>query len=212
MKKIDRAQQIFKLLKKRYPDAHCELNHETPFQLLIATILSAQCTDVRVNMVTPTLFREYPTAPLLAKAKQERVEEIIKSTGFFRAKAKNIIGCAQSLINHFNNEIPRDIETLSSLPGVGRKTANVVLGNSFGINEGVVVDTHVKRISNLLALTKNKTPEKIEQDLMKLFPQKDWTILSHLFIFLGRKICVARNPHCELCFLSELCPSTKLKK
>jgi endonuclease-3 len=149
---------------------------------------------------------------LLAKAKQERVEEIIKSTGFFRAKAKNIIGCAQSLINHFNNEIPRDIETLSSLPGVGRKTANVVLGNSFGINEGVVVDTHVKRISNLLALTKNKTPEKIEQDLMKLFPQKDWTILSHLFIFLGRKICVARNPHCELCFLSELCPSTKLKK
>ncbi|MFP5491513.1 MAG: endonuclease III [Bacteriovoracia bacterium] len=211
MKKQDKAPEIYRRLTKAFPDAHCELNHETPFQLLIATILSAQCTDVRVNMVTPLLFKTYPTPEKLALADQLSVEEIIRSTGFYKNKAKNIIGCAQALVTHHKGQVPQSIEELAALPGVGRKTANVVLSNCFDINEGVVVDTHVKRISNLLGLTKEETPEKIEVDLMKLFPQKNWGMLSHLMIFLGRRTCIARRPQCDLCVLLDLCPS-KLKK
>lgn len=211
MKKQDKAPEIYRRLSKEFPDAHCELNHETPFQLLIATILSAQCTDVRVNMVTPLLFKTFPTPEKLAKADQLSVEEIIRSTGFYKNKAKNIIGCAHALVTYHKGEVPQSIDELAALPGVGRKTANVVLSNCFNINEGVVVDTHVKRISTLLGLTKEETPEKIEVDLMKLFPKKDWGMLSHLMIFLGRRTCIARRPQCELCVLLDLCPS-KLKK
>lgn len=211
MKKQDKAPEIYRRLTKAFPDAHCELNHENPFQLLIATILSAQCTDVRVNMVTPLLFKTYPSPEKLALAEQLSVEEIIRSTGFYKNKAKNIIGCAQALVSSHKGQVPQSIEELAALPGVGRKTANVVLSNCFDINEGVVVDTHVKRISGLLGLTKEETPEKIEVDLMKLFPQKDWGMLSHLMIFHGRRTCIARRPQCDLCVLLDLCPS-KLKK
>lgn len=211
MKKNDKALEIYRRLAKTFPDAHCELNHETPFQLLIATILSAQCTDVRVNMVTPLLFKTFPTPEKLAQASQLSVEEIIRSTGFYKNKAKNIVGCAQALVTHHEGQVPQSIDELAALPGVGRKTANVVLSNCFNINEGVVVDTHVKRISTLLGLTKEETPEKIENDLMKLFPKKDWGMLSHLMIFLGRRTCIARRPQCDLCVLIDLCPS-KLKK
>jgi endonuclease-3 len=211
VKKNDKALEIYRRLAKTFPDAHCELNHETPFQLLIATILSAQCTDVRVNMVTPLLFKTFPTPEKLAQASQLSVEEIIRSTGFYKNKAKNIVGCAQALVTHHEGQVPQSIDELAALPGVGRKTANVVLSNCFNINEGVVVDTHVKRISTLLGLTKEETPEKIENDLMKLFPKKDWGMLSHLMIFLGRRTCIARRPQCDLCVLIDLCPS-KLKK
>ena len=209
MRKQERAVEVVKRLKKIYPDAHCELDHETPFQLLVATILSAQCTDVRVNMVTPHLFKKYPTAQKLAKAPLENVEEIIKSTGFYRSKAQNIVKCSQDLVSKFNGEVPQTIEELTSLAGVGRKTANVVLGNIFNINEGVVVDTHVKRITNLLKLTKFSDPIKIEKDLMKLFEKKDWCLISHLLIFLGRRVCNARKPMCSLWDLNDLCPSAK---
>jgi endonuclease-3 len=212
MKQKNNSEVILKRLKKEFPDAHCELVHENPFQLLIATILSAQCTDVRVNMVTPVLFKKYPSAKNLAKASLLDVEDIIRSTGFYRNKAKNIVACAQDLMDHFQGDVPQKMEELSALPGVGRKTANVVLGNAFNINIGIVVDTHVKRISSLLKLTKSAQPEKIEQDLMKLFPQNDWTLLSHLFIFLGRRICIARRPQCSKCPLKDLCPSAVDKK
>ncbi len=210
MKKQERALKAIKILKKTYPNAHCELYHETPFQLLIATILSAQCTDVRVNMVTPVLFKKYPTPQKLSKAKQEDIEEIIRSTGFFKNKAKNIISCAKDLVSLYQSEVPKDIDQLVALAGVGRKTANVVLGNAFNINEGIVVDTHVKRISNLLKLTQSNDPLKIEKDLTKLFNQKDWTELSHLIIFHGRRRCIARRPQCDLCELESICPSSKL--
>ncbi len=209
MKKQDQAVEIYLRLEKLYPDAHCELNHENPFQLLIATILSAQCTDVRVNMVTPMLFKKYPTPKLLSLAKIEDVEKIIHSTGFYKNKAKNIVSCCKELVAHFNCEIPQTIAELSSLAGVGRKTANVVISNCFGINHGVVVDTHVKRISGLLKLTKNESPEKIEIDLMKLFPNEKWGMLSHLLIFHGRRTCIARRPQCDLCTLLDLCPTGK---
>lgn len=209
MKKLDFANEVYHRLEQLYPDAHCELNHENAFQLLIATILSAQCTDVRVNMVTPTLFKKYPTPQHLAKARQEDVEKIIHSTGFYKNKAKNIIACCQELVTSFNSEIPKTIEELSSLAGVGRKTANVVISNCFGINHGVVVDTHVKRISTLLKLTKQETPEKIEIDLMKLFPNEKWGMLSHLLIFHGRRTCIARRPQCDLCALLDICPTGK---
>jgi endonuclease III len=207
MKKQDLALEVFSRLKKLYPDAHCELNHSNPFELLVATILSAQCTDVRVNMVTPALFKKFPTPQKLAKAKLEDVEEAIKSINFFRNKSKSLIGCAQKLMNDHDGKVPKTVEELSDLPGVGRKTANVVLGNAFNINTGIVVDTHVKRTTNLLGLTKNSDPEKIEQDLMKLFPNETWTDLSHLLIFLGRRTCIARRPQCDLCSLVEICPS-----
>ena len=206
----DRAERIFDLLSQEYPDAHCELDFVDPFQLGVATILSAQTTDDRVNMVTPGLFARYPDAAALASAQQEDVEEIIRSTGFFRNKARNIIGFARGGMGEHDGEVPRTMAELSSLPGVGRKTANVVLGNAFGIDEGVVVDTHVKRLSTLLTLTREKTPEKIEQDLMRVFPVERWTLLSHLLIWHGRRVCDARKPRCEACSVSHLCPSSRV--
>ena len=201
---------ILSLLKKRYPDAKCALEHRNAFELLCATILSAQCTDARVNLVTPTLFARYPTAFELAKAKSEDVEEIIKSTGFFRNKTRSLIGMAQALVADFGGEVPRTMEELRKLPGVGRKTANVILGNAYGINEGVTVDTHVTRLSGLLGLSKNVDPEKIELELMRQFPQEDWALLSHLLIFHGRQICIARRPRCGDCMLATLCPSATI--
>ena len=213
MKKNALATEVFSRLKKLYPDAHCELNHSNPFELLIATILSAQCTDVRVNMVTPALFKKFPTPAKMAKAKLEDVQEAIKSINFFNNKSKALIGCAKMLVDKHQNEVPQTVEELSELPGVGRKTANVVLGNAFNINTGIVVDTHVKRTTLLLGLTKNTDPEKVEQDLIKLFPNETWTDLSHLLIFLGRRTCIARRPQCDLCVLKDICPSViKVKK
>ncbi len=201
------ALEVYQRLKKVHPDAHCELNHSNAFELLIATILSAQCTDARVNMVTPDLFLKYPTPEKLSRAKLPEVEEAIKSINFFRNKSKSLIACAQRLIDIHHGEVPKTIEELSELPGVGRKTANVVLGNAFNINTGIVVDTHVKRTANLLGLTKQSDPVKIEFELMKLFPNEQWTDLSHLLIFLGRRTCIARKPHCDLCNLKDICPS-----
>jgi endonuclease-3 len=206
----ERAAEVFRILHEEYPDAHCELDHEDPFQLSVATILSAQTTDVRVNMVTPELFRRYPDAPALAEAEQEDVEEIVRSTGFFRNKARNIIGFADALVSEYGGDIPRNLKELHALPGVGRKTANVILGNAFDINEGVVVDTHVKRLSRLLGFTREKTPEKVERDLMPIFPQESWTLLSHLLIWHGRRVCDARKPACERCAVSHLCPSSRV--
>ena len=205
-----RAGEIFDLLAAEYPDAHCELDFVDPFQLAVATILSAQTTDVRVNMVTPVLFRRYPDAEALAAARQEDVEEIVRSTGFFRNKARNIIGFARAVVAEYDGEVPRTMDQLKVLPGVGRKTANVVLGNAFGIDEGVVVDTHVKRLSGLLGLSAATTPEKIEEDLVDLFPPDRWTLLSHLFIWHGRRVCDARKPRCEACTLAGLCPSSRV--
>ena len=208
--RAERAAEVFDLLAEEYPDAHCALTHTDAYQLGVATILSAQTTDERVNMVTPALFERFPTSAHLADARPEDVEEIIRSTGFFRNKTKNIIGFAQGVTELHGGEVPRTMTELTALPGVGRKTANVILGNAFGINEGVVVDTHVKRLSTLLAFTKEKTPEKIEQDLMALFPEKGWTLLSHLLIFHGRQVCIARRPRCEACVMSHLCPSSRV--
>lgn len=204
-----RAKEIFKRLRKRYPDAHCELDHRNPFELLCATILSAQCTDARVNLVTPELFRRYPDAPSLAMARPEDVEAIIRSTGFFRNKTKSLIGMANAVVDNHAGHIPDSMEALRVLPGVGRKTANVILGNAFGINAGVTVDTHVSRLSQLLRLSRNTDPERIERDLMELFPQRDWALLSHLLIFHGRRTCIARKPKCGECVLADLCPSAQ---
>jgi endonuclease III len=209
MKKNEKAIEVYSRLKKLYPDAHCELVHSNAFELLIATILSAQCTDVRVNMVTPDLFKKYPSPKKLAEANIEDVEETIKSINFFRNKSKSLIKCAQLLMQIHSGQVPQTVEELSELPGVGRKTANVVLGNAFNINTGIVVDTHVKRTAHLLGLTKEMDPEKVEIDLMKLFPNELWTDLSHLLIFLGRRTCVARRPQCELCVLKDICDFRK---
>jgi len=198
------------VLAKTYPNAECALHHKSAFQLLAATILSAQCTDERVNMVTPALFREYPTPEALAASKQEDVEAIVQSTGFFRAKATNLRGMAQGLVDRFGGKIPKSLEDLVTLPGVGRKTANVVLGTAFGIPSGVVVDTHVTRITNLLALTKHKDAVKIEQDLIQLLPQEQWVDFSHRLIHHGRRICIARRPKCRECPLLPLCPRVGL--
>jgi endonuclease-3 len=202
--------QLYQGLTALYPDAHCELDFENPFQLAVATILSAQCTDKRVNMVTPVLFAKYPTPEALARAKQEDVEEIIKSTGFFRNKAKSIIGMAGAVADRHASIVPSTLEELVVLPGVGRKTANVVLGNAFDINEGVVVDTHVARVSGRLGLTSQTDPVKIEQDLMPLFPRSQWTMLAHLLIFHGRRVCDAKNPRCGECVLNDICPSSRV--
>ncbi|MBS0261975.1 MAG: endonuclease III [Planctomycetes bacterium] len=213
-----RALKIAKALAKAYPDAVCALDHTTPFQLLVATILSAQCTDERVNLVTPHLFARYPDAAALARSTQDDVEKIIKSTGFFRAKAKSIRGMAARLVSDFEGQIPQTIEELTTLPGVGRKTANVLLGTVYGIASGVVVDTHVKRISALLGLTNKSDPEKVEQDLMDLLPQREWVNFSHRLIHHGRRICIARRPKCPECPLLSLCsrvglpPLTAAKK
>ncbi|HEX5631922.1 MAG TPA: endonuclease III [Gemmatimonadales bacterium] len=205
-----RAAEILVRLKQRYPDAECELVHADAYQLLVATILSAQCTDARVNMVTPALFHRFPDARALAQADQAEVEELIRSTGFFRNKAKSLIGMARAVVERHGGEIPRTMEELRVLPGVGRKTANVVLGNAFGINEGVTVDTHVGRIGKLLRLTRHDDPVKVEQDLMPLVPRDDWARVSHLLIFHGRRTCIARRPRCGECVLADLCPSASL--
>jgi endonuclease III len=205
--KAERAETILSRLKREYPDARCALHHGDAYQLLVATILSAQCTDARVNMVTPAFFARYPSPEALARADRGEVEEIIRSTGFFRNKTRSLIGMAQALVADHRGEVPRTMEKLRVLPGVGRKTANVVLGNAFGINEGVTVDTHVTRLSRLLGLTRHDDPVKIEQDLMPLFPREEWALLSHLLIFHGRQVCIARRPRCPECVLADLCPS-----
>ena len=201
------ATRVFDQLQLLYPDAHCELDFMDAWQLLVATILSAQCTDKRVNMVTPTLFVRYPDAAALAAARQEDVEEIIRSTGFFRNKARNLIAMAGALVDRHEGRVPASMDDLVRLPGVGRKTANVVLGNACGINVGVVVDTHVQRLSARLGLTTETDPEKIERVLMDLFAQDRWTMLSHLLIWHGRRVCDARKPRCGDCTLSTICPS-----
>jgi len=201
-----RTKQLIAAFKKTYPDAHCELNFSTPLELLIATILSAQCTDKRVNMVTEQLFKKYKTAQDYAKASQEELETEIKTTGFFRNKAKSIRACCAALVEKHGGEVPRTMEELNALGGVGRKTANVVLGNAFDVNVGVVVDTHVSRLSQRLNLTKQTGAEKIEQDLIELVPQKEWTLFSHLLIWHGRRRCFARKPDCPHCEVKWLCP------
>jgi endonuclease-3 len=204
------ALEVLSRLKREYPDARTELDYQTPLQLAVATILSAQCTDKRVNMVTPLLFQVFPTAASLAEAQPEKLEEIIKSTGFFRNKTKSLIGLGKALVERHNGEVPNSMAALVKLPGIGRKTANVILGNAFGKNEGVVVDTHVARVSHRLGLTRETDPVKIEQDLMPLFPREDWALLAHLLIFHGRRVCVARTPKCEICVLKDICPTSSV--
>jgi endonuclease-3 len=205
-----RAVRVYDLLAEAYPDAHCELDYADAYQLSVATILSAQTTDQRVNLVTPILFLRYPNVPELAAARQADVEEIIRSTGFFRNKSKSIIGFARGVMAEHDGEVPRTLAELAALPGVGRKTANVILGNAFGIEEGVVVDTHVKRLSDRLGLTIHEEPAKVEQDLMELFPRERWTMLSHLLIWHGRRVCNARRPRCQECSVARLCPSSQV--
>ena len=202
-----RAAQIYDILAATYPDAHCALDHSGAFQLLAATILSAQCTDKRVNMVTPDLFTRYPDPAALAAAEQADVEQVIRSTGFFRNKATNLIAMAGAVVDRHGGEVPATMDALVALPGVGRKTANVVLGNAFDRNEGIVVDTHVSRVSQRLGLTTETDPVKIERSLIPLFPRERWTMLSHLFIEHGRQICDARRPRCGICPLATICPS-----
>jgi endonuclease-3 len=205
-----RAPIVFERLRAAYPDARTALEHADPYQLIVATILSAQTTDVRVNQVTPALFGRYPDAFALARAPQADVERLIQSTGFFRNKAKSIIGMAQALVAEHGGEVPKTMDALVALPGVGRKTANVVLGNAFGVNEGVVVDTHVTRLSLRLGFARHTDPAKIEPALMRLFPRESWAVLSHLLIFHGRQICIARKPKCPECVVADLCPSARL--
>ena len=210
--KAARLKKIIVALDRIYPEAHCELNHANPLQLLIATILSAQCTDKRVNIVTKELFKKYQSASDFATAPLAELEPAIKSTGFFRNKAKNIQACCRKLVELHAGNVPRTMEELTQLDGVGRKTANVVLGNAFGINVGVVVDTHIARLSQRLGLTKQKTPEKIELDLMALVPQKQWTLFSHWLIWHGRRRCAARKPDCLNCEIQKHCPRIGVKK
>lgn len=204
------ALEILSRLKREYPDAHCELDFDSPLQLLIATILSAQCTDKRVNLVTPALFRMFPDAPSLAAAKAEIVEDLIRTAGFFRSKTRSLIGMSAAVVENHGGEVPSTMDELVALPGVGRKTANVVLGNAFGINAGVVVDTHVGRLSVRLGLTNETDPVKTEKALIPLFPQDDWALLSHLLIFHGRRICISRTPKCGDCILNDICPSSRV--
>jgi endonuclease-3 len=203
----ERVDAILKGLDEAYPDAVCALDHRTPWELLVATILSAQCTDVRVNMVTPELFRRFPTPQAMAKASLPELEELIRTTGFFRNKAKSIQGAAKKIVGQFGGEVPQTLAELITIPGAARKTANVVLGVSFGTAEGVVVDTHVFRISRRLELAKGDTAEKVEQELMKVLPRDRWISFSHQVIHHGRKVCMARNPKCRECNLEALCRS-----
>jgi endonuclease-3 len=206
-----RTAEIIKLLKRAHPDAHCALNHSSAFELLIATILSAQCTDERVNIVTANLFRKYRRPEDYLKVAAVELQQDIRTTGFFRNKTKSIQGACKILVEEFGSEVPRTMEELLKLPGVARKTANVVLGVAYDIAAGVVVDTHVSRLSQRLRLTKQKDAGKIEADLMELVPRKDWIIFSHLLIFHGRRVCKARRPLCEECVVEKLCPSSMLK-
>ena len=201
----ERVKRILAALDRMYPGATCALHHSNAWELLVATILSAQCTDKRVNMVTPGLFAKYPTIRDFAAAKQEELAQDIRSTGFFNNKAKSVIGAARKILGEFGGEVPREMDQLLTVPGAARKTANVVLGTAFGIASGVVVDTHVQRIANRLDLTKHKDPGKIEQDLMKAIPQQKWMLFSHQIIHHGRALCVARNPKCGECQLNSLC-------
>ena len=210
--KKERAKKICAALQRTYPNAHCELNFSSPLQLLVATILSAQCTDKRVNIVTTELFKKYRSAKDFAAAPLAEIQEAVKSTGFFRNKAKNIKACCAALVEKFRGEVPRTMDELHALAGVGRKTANVVLGNAFDINVGVVVDTHVTRLSTRLGLTKEKDAVKIEQELMQLVPQEDWTLISHWLIWHGRRRCDARNPDCANCEIQKLCPQIGVKE
>ena len=210
MTRAVRAAALVEIFPRVYPDAHCELDFENPLQLLVATILSAQCTDKRVNMVTKELFRVCRTARDYAEIAPEELEKLVQSTGIFRAKAKNIRACCAALVANHDGEVPNTMDALTALAGVGRKTANVVLGNVFGLSEGVVVDTHVQRLSTRLGLTKNTTPEKIERDLMKLLPRECWTLFSHWLIWHGRRRCFARKPDCANCEVRALCPSARL--
>jgi endonuclease III len=202
-----RTNEIIKRLRKAYPDAHCALHHSSPFELLIATILSAQCTDERVNLVTATLFRKYRGPEDFINVSREELEKDIFSTGFFRNKARNIQAASKRLLEEYHGEMPRSMDDMLTLGGVARKTANVVLGNAFGIASGVVVDTHVGRLSQRLGLTENATPEKIEEDLIRLVPKKHWVMFPHWMIFHGRRVCVARKPKCVECVLADICPS-----
>ena len=206
--KKKRTRAIIRRLKARFPNAGTSLDHKNPLQLLVSTILSAQCTDARVNIVTKELFKRYKTARDFAEADPEELADLIKSTGFYRNKTRSILGMAQALGERHGGEVPRTMEELNALAGVGRKTANVVLGNAFGIDEGVVVDTHVKRITNRLKLTAQQDPVKIEQDLMELVPKKEWTMFPHLMIEHGRETCRARKPKCEECPITTFCPSS----
>jgi endonuclease III len=205
-----RTDKIIARLKKEFPQARTALEFSNPLQLLISTILSAQCTDVRVNIVTPALFAKYHSVKDFAEADKSELEAEIKSTGFYRMKAKNIINACNSIVEQFNGQVPKTMDELLSLPGVGRKTANCVLGGAYGIQSGIVVDTHVIRIANLLGLTKNDAPDKIEQDLMKLIPKREWYRFSNLIILHGRKTCKARKPLCNACILADICPSAQV--
>src|SRR5579862_486314 len=207
MNKKDRAAALVAAFGRVYPEAHCELDFADPFRLLVATILSAQCTDKRVNRVTPILFKQYPHAAALAKAPQEKLEEVIRSTGFFLSKAKSLRAASADIVAKQGGRVPDTMEALTALAGVGRKTANVVLGNAYGRNEGVVVDTHVTRLSFRLGLTKHTDAVKIEQDLMKLIPRADWAVFSHWLIWHGRRRCFARKPDCAGCEVQTLCPT-----
>ena len=202
--------EIIRRLRQAYPDAHCELNYETPIQLLVATILSAQCTDVRVNQVTPGLFARYPTAADLAAAERAELEEVIRPTGFFRQKAKFIQETSHAIVREHGGEVPNDMDSLLQLKGVARKTANVVLGEIHGIAEGITVDTHVKRLAKRLGLTKESDPKKVEQDLMEVVPKEEWINIAHLLIFHGRRVCYARRPDCLNCNLNDICPSAEI--
>ncbi|MEM9506010.1 MAG: endonuclease III [Cyanobacteria bacterium P01_E01_bin.43] len=208
--KKQRALEVLARLKRLYPDATCSLDYETPVQLLVATILSAQCTDERVNLVTPALFARFPDARAMAEADLNELETLVRSTGFYRNKAKNIQGACRKIVTDFGGEVPQTMAELTSLPGAARKTANVVLAHAFGINAGVTVDTHVKRLTNRLGFTKHSDPKKIEQDLMKLIPQADWENWSIRLIYHGRAVCNARKPACDRCELADLCAAAKL--
>jgi endonuclease-3 len=205
----ERISDIIKILRKNYPATCTALNFDTPLQILVATILSAQCTDERVNMITPALFKKYPSAKAFARAQQQDLENEVRSTGFFRNKAKNIIGAAQKICADFGGEVPDEMDKLITLPGVARKTANIVLSSAFKKAEGIAVDTHVIRLSERLGLSKQQDPEKIEKDLMALVPKKDWLDFNYLLVNHGRAICIARKPNCPECPLKNLCPSAK---
>ena len=209
-KKKQTALEVLDRLKKLYPNATCSLNYETPVQLLVATILSAQCTDERVNLVTPELFRQFPDAPAMGSASIEELESLVRSTGFYHNKAKNIRGACEKIVKEFDGVVPQTMAELVTLPGVARKTANVVLAHAYGINAGVTVDTHVKRLSGRLGLTKHTEPVAIEQDLIKLIPQPDWENWSIRLIYHGRAVCQARKPNCASCGLADLCPSSNI--